>query len=140
MSTTLTAYLVFNSNCREAMNYYHDILGGDLKIMTMGDAPIQDQIPPEAKDLVMHAFLHTPGFDLMASDGMMGQAPVNGDSVELALSVGAVEDAEKLFSKLSAGGTVKMPIQETFWAHRYGQLADKFGIHWMVSYNKPMEM
>jgi PhnB protein len=138
--STLTAYLVFNSNAREAMNYYHDILGGDLKIMTMGDAPIQDQMPPEAKDLVMHAFLHTPGFDLMASDGMMGLAPVNGDSVQLALGVTSVEDAESLFSKLSAGGTIQMPIQETFWAHRYGQLTDKFGIHWMVSYNKPMDM
>ncbi|HEY9259331.1 VOC family protein [Chitinophaga sp.] len=140
MSTTLTAYLVFNSNCREAMNFYHDILGGDLKVMTMGDAPMPDQIPPEAKDLVMHAFLQTPGFDLMASDGMVGQPPVNGDSVELALGVTSIEDAERLFSKLSAGGTIKMPLQETFWAHRYGQTADKFGIHWMVSYNKPMPM
>lgn len=140
MSTTLTAYLVFNSNCREAMNYYHDILGGDLKVMTMGEAPMQDQVPAEAKDLVMHAYLQTPGFDLMASDGMMGAAPVNGDSVELALGVTTIEDAERLFSKLSAGGTIKMPLQETFWAHRYGQTADKFGIHWMVSYNKPMPM
>jgi PhnB protein len=140
MSTTLTAYLVFNSNCREAMTFYHDILGGDLKVMTMGEAPMKDQIPPEAKDLVMHAYLHTPGFDLMASDGMVGQPPVNGDSVELALGVTTIEDAERLFSKLSAGGTIKMPLQETFWAHRYGQTADKFGIHWMVSYNKPMPM
>lgn len=140
MSTTLTAYLVFNNNCREAMNYYHEILGGDLKIMTMGDSPMKDQMPPDAKDLVMHAYLQTPGFDLMASDGMVGVPPVNGDSVQLALGVTSVEDADRLFSKLSEGGTIQMPIQETFWAHRYGQLADKFGIHWMVSYNKPMPM
>lgn len=138
MSTTLTAYLVFNNNCREAMNYYHEILGGDLRIMTMGDSPMKDQMPPDAKDLVMHAYLQTPGFDLMASDGMVGAPPVNGDSVQLALGVTSVEDADRLFSKLSEGGTIQMPIQETFWAHRYGQLTDKFGIHWMVSYNKPM--
>ena len=120
------------------MNYYHEILGGDLKVMTMGDSPMKDQMPPEAANMVMHAFLQTPGFALMASDGMTGPAPVNGDSVQLALGVDSVEEAERLFSKLSAGGSVQMPIQETFWAHRYGQLTDKYGIHWMVSYNKPM--
>jgi PhnB protein len=140
MSTTLTAYLVFGNNCREAMNYYHEILGGDLKIMTLGDSPMKEQMPPDTHNLVMHAYLQTPGFDLMASDGMTGPPPVNGDSVELALGVTSVEEADRLFGKLSEGGAIKMPIQETFWAHRYGQLTDKFGIHWMVSYNKPMPM
>ncbi len=122
------------------MNYYHEILGGDLKIMTLGDSPMKEQMPPESANLVMHAFLQTPGFALMASDGMMGPAPANGDAVEMALGVDSVEEAERLFSKLSDGGNIKMPLQETFWAHRYGQLTDKFGMHWMVSYNKPMPM
>ncbi|RFS18992.1 VOC family protein [Chitinophaga silvatica] len=134
----LTAYLVFGNNCREAMNFYQKVFGGDLKVMTMADSPMKDQTPPEAKDLVMHAFLQAPGFALMASDGMPGQPPVNGDSVQLAIGVTSVEDAERIYQQLSAGGQVKMPLQETFWAHRYGQFADKFGINWMVSYNKPM--
>jgi PhnB protein len=136
--STLHTYLVLNGNCREAMNYYKEVIGGDLQIMTMEDAPMKDQVPPEAKDRVMHARLTTPNFELMASDGMYGKPPVNGDSVVLALGVDAIDDAEKAFAKLSAGGEVTMPMQETFWAHRYGQLVDKFGIRWMVAFNKPM--
>lgn len=140
MSSTLTTYFIFNGNCREAMTFYQKVLGGDLKVMTMADSPMKDQVPPGAENLVMHAFLQTPGFALMASDGMQGPPPVNGDSVSQALSVNSTEDAEAVFAKLSDGGKVTMPIQETFWAHRYGQLVDKYGMHWMVSYNKPMEM
>lgn len=140
MSTNLTSYLVFANNCREAMNYYHEAFGGDLQVMTMGDSPMKDHMPPGAENLVMHAFLQAPGFALMASDGMQEPAPVNGDSVQLALGVESTPEAERLFEKLSAGGKVTMPLQETFWAHRYGQLTDKFGINWMVSHNKPMTM
>jgi PhnB protein len=135
---TLTAYLVFGNNGREAMNFYQKVFGGDLHVMTMGESPMKDQVPPEAKDLLMHGYLQAPGFALMASDGMQGQPPVNGDSVALALGVDSVEEAEKLFKELSAGGSIKMELQETFWAHRYGQFADKYGINWMISYNKPM--
>lgn len=140
MSNTLTSYLVFNNNCRDAMNFYHDVLGGNLQVMTMADSPMKDQVLPGAENLVMHAFLQADGFAIMASDGMVGAPPVNGDSVQLALGVNSNEDADSIFGKLAAGGSIQMPIQETFWAHRYGQLTDKFGIHWMVSYNKPMTM
>lgn len=139
MSTSLTSYLTFGTNCREAMNFYKGILGGDLQLMTMGESPMED-LPPQAKDLIMHAYLQTPGFALMASDGMNGQAPRNGDNVTLALGTESVEESERLFSALSAGGKITMPLDETFWAHRFGMLADKFGINWMVSFNKPMPM
>ncbi len=138
MSTTLTTYLTFGTNCREAMNFYKGIFGGELQIMTMGDAPDSDKQPPEAKDLVMHAYLKTPGFEIMASDSMMGQTPKNGDSVTLALGATSNEEAEKLFNALSAGGKVTMPLEETFWAHRFGMLTDKYGFPWMISFNKPM--
>lgn len=138
MSTTLTTYLTFGTNCREAMNFYKGIFGGELQIMTMGEAPDSDKQPPEAKDLVMHAYLKAPGFELMASDSMMGQTPKNGDSVTLTLGANSNEEAEKLFSALSAGGKVTMPLEETFWAHRFGMLTDKYGFPWMVSFNKPM--
>jgi len=137
MSTSLTSYLTFGTNCREAMNFYKGILGGDLQLMTMGESPMKD-LPPQAKDLIMHAYLKTPGFALMASDGMNGQAPKNGDNVTLALGTESVEESERLFNALSAGGKITMPLDETFWAHRFGMLADKFGINWMVSFNKPM--
>ena len=135
---TLTAYLVFHNNCREAMNFYQKVFGGDLRVMSMGDSPMKDQMPPEMQNLVMHAYLMAPGFALMASDGRPDHPPVNGDSVSLAIGVNSVEEAEKIYKELSDGGRITMELQETFWAHRYGQLADKYGINWMVSYNKPM--
>ncbi|MFY0253523.1 VOC family protein [Chitinophaga sp. 30R24] len=138
MSTKLTTYLFFDGNCREAMSFYHEILGGNLQIMAMRDSPMKDQVPADAQDRVMHAYLQTPGFALMASDGMQGQPPVNGNAVELALEAESDAETEKLFSSLSAGGKVKMPLQETFWAHQYGRLTDKYGINWMISFNKPM--
>ncbi|PSL48744.1 PhnB protein [Chitinophaga niastensis] len=136
--STLNVYLVFDGNTREAMTYYKEAIGGDLKIMTVGESPMKDHMPPEMHGQVMHALLQTPSFTLMASDGMMGKPPVNGDSVALAFGVTSNDDAENVFAKLSDGGNVTMPIQETFWAYRYGQLTDKFGINWMVNYNKPM--
>lgn len=134
----LTAYLVFGNTCREAMEFYHKVFGGNLQVMTMAESPMKDQAPPGSESLVMHAFLQAPGFALMASDGMVGAPPVNGDSVALAIGVTSVEEAEKIYKELSVGGNIKMELQETFWAHRYAQLEDKYGINWMVSYNKPM--
>lgn len=106
--------------------------------MTMGEAPESDKQPEAAKDLVMHAYLKAPGFELMASDSMMGQTPANGNSVTLALGTDSNEESERLFNALSAGGKVTMPLAETFWAHRFGMFTDKYGIPWMVSFNKPM--
>lgn len=138
MSTTLTPYLTFGTNCREAMNFYKGIFGGELFIMTVGEAPESENVPAASKDLVMHSFLKTSSFEIMASDAVMGPAPKNGDTVTLTLGVESNEESEKLFSALSAGGKVTMPLAETFWAHRFGMLTDKYGFLWMVSFNKPM--
>ncbi|WP_291910974.1 VOC family protein [Chitinophaga sp. CB10] len=136
--STLNAYLTLNGNCAEAMNFYKSVVGGELFLMTVKDSPMKDEVPAQFQDAVMHAALRNGDFSLMASDSMHQGLVTFGNSVSLTLSCGDEAEAEKLFSGLSAGGAVTMPLQETFWAKRFGMFTDKFGFNWMVNVEKPM--
>ncbi|MCW3461863.1 VOC family protein [Chitinophaga nivalis] len=129
-------YLIFNGNCREAMHFYKEALGGELNITTMGDSPMKDQVPPEIHPQVMHAMLQNDSIVLLASDGAMGQPVTLGNAITLALQATSVEEAEHFFTALSKGGTTTMPMQETYWALRYGQLTDRFGVQWLINLSK----
>ena len=128
--TTLNPYLSFNGNCREAMTFYKEALDGELNIQTFGDSPME--VKPEDKDRVMHATLTFGDAVLMASDGMPDYEVVFGNSVHLSITALNVEDGERTFNNLSAGGTVVMPWKKTFWGAMFGMCTDKFGINWMV--------
>lgn len=132
----MAPYLVFNGNCKEAFTFYQSVLGGELTVMTHAEAPMDT--PPASADLVMHARLETDGQALMGSDNEPGASET---PASFAVSVGysTAEDAERVFAGLAAGGTVTMPIDETFWAIRFGMLTDKFGVPWMVNCDRPME-
>lgn len=131
--TQVHPYLFFNSNCREAMEFYHKHIGGELQIMTYADAP-KGEAPPGLDQLVMHAALKKGDMMIMASDGMQNETITFGGSVQLSLSVDSLEEAEKLFRGLGEKGQVTMPLEETFWAKRFGSVKDRFGINWMISY------
>ena len=127
--------LNFNDNCREAMNFYKDCLGGELTIMTAGESPMAGQMPPSMKDSIFHASLKIGANMLMGSD-MRRKQLTDGDTVSLSLNCNSEDEQDKFFKSLSAGGSVNEPLGEMPDGARIGVLTDKFGKHWIVYFNK----
>ena len=131
----LNPYLTFNGDCEAAMGLYHQVLGGELmEMLRFGNAPgCGEEVPPDWRDKIMHACLCLGDRQLMASDSPPGQQePVSGFG--LALSLEDLAEAERIFGAFADGGTVLMPLQETFWATKFGMVRDRFGIQWMINY------
>ncbi|OCA84071.1 hypothetical protein A8F94_15200 [Bacillus sp. FJAT-27225] len=131
-------YLVFNGNCREAVEFYAGVFKTETpKIMTFGESPQSPEypLPEEAKNLVMHARLNIDGSNVMFSDTFPGQPFVKGNNVTLALISKNTEDLKSWYEQLKDGGKVEMELQETFWSKLYGQVTDKLGIHWQLNYD-----
>ena len=128
-------YLTFNGNCKEAINFYKEILGGEILFsQTFGESPMKGH---GADDLIMHTSIKIGDSVIMASDNGQPEQAVNvGNNISLAIGSDDVAAAEKMFDKLAAAGKVNMPMQETFWAERFGMLTDKFGINWMFNCEK----
>ncbi len=131
----ITPYLFFNGTCREAMDFYHDCLGGDLKMQTIAESPAAATMPPEASTRIMHATLEKGSLSLMASD-MMFEGLTHGTSVHLMLECESQDEIERFFTSLSGGGKVISPLKTEFWGATFGQLEDKFGFQWMLNYDK----
>lgn len=132
-------YISFAGNCEEAINFYKDKLGAEVLFMgRYGDSPMADKAPGQG-DKIMHTSIKIGDSVIMACDNVFeGQHPtIVGNNISLALGADTPEAAEQSFSDLSDGATIIMPIQETFWAERFGMLTDKFGINWMVNCDKP---
>jgi PhnB protein len=126
----LEAYLFFPGNTEEAMNHYQGILGGDLSVTRRGD--VDPTASDGEKDLVINAALDAATFTLRASDRKDATNEVQ-TRIELTI-VGTDEaDLRKIFDGLSAGGTVKAPLEKMFWGDIFGALVDKFGIGWQVN-------
>lgn len=132
MKTTITAYLNFNGNCREAMNFYRDCLGGDLAIQSIAEGPMAEHFPAEARNNVMHAQLTRSDLTLMGSDMSGPEGITQGNSMSLMLSAESYAQANEFFDKLSDGANVDHPMQDAFWGGIFGHLTDKFGVIWMV--------
>lgn len=136
--TQINAYLHLNGTAREAMEFYKDCLGGELTMQTVGESPMQDQMPPGSKDRIMHASLSKGNLILlMASDMMDPSSFTGGDTVSLSLNCSSDDEIKMYFAKLSRGGKVTRPLKEEFWGATFGMITDKFGIDWMLNYDKP---
>jgi PhnB protein len=132
----LTTYVNFAGTCAEAFRYYEKHLGGKVgMMMTHGQGPDQSRVNAEWKDAVLHARISLGGTDLMAADIPRAQ-PMR--SAYLTLGVDSDSEAERIFSALSDGGQILMPMEETFFASRFGQVRDRFGINWMILHERPM--
>ena len=131
MASRLNPYISFAGTAREAMEFYHQVFGGDLKLNTFGEYGTPAD---QGGDKIMHAMLETDnGYTLMASDTPPGMTHNPGDNITISLSG---EDADTLrgyWEKLSADGTVSMPLEKQMWGDEFGSLVDKFGIPWMVN-------
>ena len=123
-------YLMFNGQCKEAFKFYEKCLGGTLMVLTYGDSPAAAEVPPEARDKVMHAQLTAGDAVLMGSDDPSRQA---GKGAYVALVIDDLAKAEKIFKALSAKGTIQAPFEQTFWAKRFGMFIDRFGTPWMIN-------
>lgn len=134
---TATPYLTFNGKCKEAMKFYAKIFEGEVEFMTFKEAPME--IPKEAEKLIMHASLTFGKATIMASDAMLGQPEVSGTGHSVMIGPGTAEDAQRIFEDLSEDGKVVMPFEEVFWGATFGQLIDKFGVQWMVNYERPKQ-
>jgi len=125
-------YIHFPGQAEEAINFYKECTGGEIiNFSRMGESPME--IPEHLKNKVMHARLQIGETVIYLSDTFKEEDIKKGNNVALSLEVEDVSELEGLFTKLSAGGEVKMPLQDVFWGSRFGMLTDKFGIHWMVS-------
>ena len=129
-------YLHFNGNCEEAFAYYARALGGKIEAMMPHEGtPASTHVPADWQKKIMHARMTIDGEVLMASDAMPSHYhKPQGFSVSLQIEDPA--DAEKKFAALADGGSVTMPIQQTFWARRFGMCVDRFGIRWLVNYDE----
>jgi len=128
-------YLFFDGRCEEALTFYRQALGAEVTmLMRFKEAPgPQDggMVPPGAGDKVMHAAVRIGETTVMASDGQCkGQPSFSGFSLSLTAESDA--EAERLFKALGEGGQVQMPMEKTFFASRFGMVADRFGVPWMV--------
>jgi PhnB protein len=132
----LNPYLSFDGRCEAAFKFYEKALGGKIVAMvTYGETPMKDQSPADQHGKIAHARLTAGDKVLMGGDAPPGRyEPVKGMTVMLGVDQPA--EAERVFTALSEGGTVGMPIAETFWALRFGMLTDQFGIPWMVNCEK----
>lgn len=128
----LITYVNFAGNCEEALNFYKEVLGGEiLQISRMGEG--QMEVPEHVKGKIMHARLKVGENVLYMSDTFDPSSIVQGNNISLSLQPDTIAETEDLFNKLSAGGTIKMPLQDTFWGARFGMFIDKFGTHWMLN-------
>jgi PhnB protein len=136
MPVLMNPYIFFKGQCEEAFKFYADVLVGKIEAMIPHEgSPAESGVPAEWRKKIMHARLRVGDFTLMASDTPPNPAePMSGFMVSL--GVDDPKEADRIFQALCEGGTVKMPIQETFWATRFGMLADKFGTPWMVNCDK----
>lgn len=132
----LHTYVNFAGKCAEAFRYYERHLGGQITMMmTHGQAPDQSKVNPESKDMVLHARMSLAGTDLLGADIPTAQ-PMR--SAYLSLSVDTDSEAERIYAALADGGDVLMKMEETFFATRFGQVRDRFGLNWMILHERPM--
>ncbi|OFZ89613.1 MAG: hypothetical protein A2W21_04610 [Betaproteobacteria bacterium RBG_16_66_20] len=128
-------YLFFDGRCEEALEFYKSVLGIKLEmLMRFKDSPEPPQpgmCPPGSEDKVMHASFRVGDTLVMASDGMAkGKPEFKGFS--LSLDAATEAEADRLFAALGKGGQVQMPLAKTFFSPRFGMVADRFGVSWMV--------
>ncbi len=134
--TGINAYLTFNGNCREAMLFYKDCLGGDLFLQTIDDSPCSNDIPESMKGFILHASLVKDEITILASDMVGEHGLIKGNSVSLMLNCDTEEDAKLYYEKLSQGGEMTHPLERTYWGALFGDLIDPYGIQWLLQYNK----
>jgi len=136
----INSYLTFSGNCRDAMSFYKQCLGGELVLQTVGESPLVDEMPKQMKNCILHSTLTNEALVLLGSDMVPQSGLVRGNSVALSLDCGDEDEIRDCYRRLSSGGTADYPLEKTFWGALFGGLTDKFGNHWLLSYSKNLSV
>lgn len=141
--TAINPYLNFDGNTEEAFEFYKSVFGGEfatvMRFKEVLPCPEMGELSTEDGEKIMHIALPIGnGNVLMATDALesMGQKMTTGNNFSISISTESREETDKIFNGLSAGGKITMQLAETFWSAYFGMCRDKFGIKWMVSYDK----
>ena len=132
----LNPYLNFDNNCREAMNFYKDCIGGELVFQKVSESPMMAaRMPQGFKDHILHSSLTSGDIVIMASD-LSRTKRVEGNTVHLCVNCNSEEELNSFFSKLSEGGQITDPLVDMPWGAKYGALTDKYGKQWIFNFQK----
>ena len=131
------AYLFFDGRCEEAVEFYRRALGAEVEMLMRykesPDPPPPGMVAPGSDNKIMHASFRIGETTVMASDGDCAGRPPTFDGFSLSLAVPNEAEADRVFAALADGGQVRMPLGKTFWSPRFGMLADRFGVGWMIN-------
>jgi len=139
---TLSIYLNFNGNCRQAFDFYRSVFGGDyVTISTFREGPDDMGMPEDELDRIMHVSLPIGDSVLMGSDTSAAFGPPHqaGNNFSVSCHPQSREETDRLFAAVSAGGTVTMPLDDMFWGSYFGACVDKFGIPWQFNHDTQQE-
>ena len=142
MQVTLSIYLNFNGECREAFEFYRSVFGGEFAVFeTFRGAPTDVGVSEAELDNVMHVSFPIGSSVLMGSDipSGMGGPPTVGSNYSISYSPESRGEADRVFAALSDGGAVQMPMADMFWGSYFGSLSDKFGINWQINCDEPAD-
>ena len=131
MKPTLTPYLSFNGQAKEAMEFYKSVLGGILTMQTFGESGMP--VDPQDKDRLVHALLRNDTLTFMASDGTKDHVVHMGDNICMSIVGSDKKLLTKYFNELSKGGKITMKLEKQFWGDVFGSFTDKFGVNWMIN-------
>jgi PhnB protein len=136
-------YLNFKGNTEEAFNFYKSVFGGEfLALIRFKDTPEAERVDPKDVEKIMHISLPLGKSNLlMATDALesMGHSLARGNDFYLSIDAESEEEANTLFDALAQGGKVEVPMEKMFWGAFFGQLRDRFGIHWMINCNSNIQ-
>lgn len=133
----IRSYLTFSGNCREAMHFYKECLGGELKLQTIGDSPLASKMPERMHQWILHATLTHGSAVLMGTDMVQDEGRIRGNAVSMMLDCSSEEETRAAFEKLSSGGgEVLHPLETSFWGALFGDLKDKYGNTWLLHFDQ----
>jgi PhnB protein len=141
---TVNAYLTFNGDCEAAFTLYQSVFGGDFSFFgRFSDMPPQEGQPPLSEtdgNKIMHVALNISKETCLFGSDTFGEHAagfVAGNNFSISINTDSQAEADKLFASLSAGGKITQPIGDTFWGAYFGMFTDRFGVNWMVNYDRP---
>lgn len=130
----LITYLTFNGNCREAMSFYRDCLGGELRYQTIGETPESGKMPEKMKRYIFQAILEKDNCVIVATDLVGDGGLIKGNAVSILIECKNKKEMNAYYKKLSEGANHVQPIQSTFWGTWLGGLTDKYNNNWLLHY------
>ncbi len=135
MQTTINGYVGFNGKCREAMNFYKEFIGGELVLETVEGSPMESQCPASIKHHILHSALTKGALVIMGTD-MVHKEHVHGNNISLCVNCSSQGEIESFYNALQQGGEVLDRLEERFWGAMFGVVIDKYGIRWLLNYDK----